>query len=124
MPSFNLNGKLYREVASNPVVPKRLTNFIRNFSYSLDVGDVTGSEGVKVSGTVCKQFLGLLNGLKKQVLSNMEGLIPGGPHLNTVPNLFVAHWYRRGVQQTPTNVGRHWRIYLMRRGCGMGACSA
>lgn len=65
MPRFNLNGKLYRKVASNPVVPKRLTNFMQNCSYSLDVGDVTGSEGVKASGTVCKQFLGLLNDLKK-----------------------------------------------------------
>lgn len=56
-----------------------MCNCMQNCSYSLDIGDVTGSEGVKVSGTVCKQLLGLLNGLKKQALSNMEGLIPGRP---------------------------------------------
>lgn len=65
MPSFNLNGALYKAAASDPIVPKHVTVqlYRKLFIWLKCMEGVTGSEGVKSPGAVCNQLSGLFCGV-------------------------------------------------------------
>lgn len=65
MLSFNLNGKLYKEAAPDPVVPKYITTqlYTKLLLWLKCMEGVTGSEGAKAPGAACNQLSGLFHGV-------------------------------------------------------------